>query len=63
MFVKTGVAEQRVLVDNTGGILILSDTFTTLGFSDSFQRVFDVNKHGELSMTFCGDIQVRDMEN
>lgn len=55
---QTGVAEQRVLVDNTGGILILSDTFTTLGFSDSFQRIFDVNKHGELSMSFCGDIQI-----
>ena len=33
---QLGIAEQRILCDNTGGSLVLSDTFTTSVFEESF---------------------------
>jgi len=55
---QSGVAEQRVLVDNTGGILILSDTFTTNLFSESFLKLFTTNRHTELEMCFNCELKI-----
>ena len=35
-----GIAEQRIMCDNTGGALVLSDTFTTSVFEESFNGLF-----------------------
>jgi len=37
---QLGVAEQRIMCDNTGGCLVLSDTFTTSVFEESFGGLF-----------------------
>eukprot|EP00486_Rosalina_sp_Unknown_P013244 CAMPEP_0201593950 /NCGR_PEP_ID=MMETSP0190_2-20130828/191416_1 /ASSEMBLY_ACC=CAM_ASM_000263 /TAXON_ID=37353 /ORGANISM="Rosalina sp." /LENGTH=370 /DNA_ID=CAMNT_0048053375 /DNA_START=329 /DNA_END=1438 /DNA_ORIENTATION=- len=37
---QLGIAEQRILCDNTGGSLVLSDTFTTSVFEESFNGLF-----------------------
>ena len=37
---QLGIAEQRIMCDNTGGCLVLSDTFTTRVFEDSFAGLF-----------------------
>ena len=56
---QTGVAEQRVLLDNTGGVLVLSDTFTTDVFIESFNSLFYQNSDESLAMCFNADIRVR----
>ena len=37
---QLGISEQRIMCDNTGGCLVLSDTFTTRVFEDSFAGLF-----------------------
>jgi len=37
---QLGIAEQRIMCDNTGGCMVLSDTFTTRVFEDSFAGLF-----------------------
>eukprot|EP01083_Nonionella_stella_P036835 100472_1 len=37
---QLGIAEQRIMCDNTGGSLVLSDTFTTSVFEESFGGLF-----------------------
>eukprot|EP00485_Elphidium_margaritaceum_P003146 CAMPEP_0202686984 /NCGR_PEP_ID=MMETSP1385-20130828/2714_1 /ASSEMBLY_ACC=CAM_ASM_000861 /TAXON_ID=933848 /ORGANISM="Elphidium margaritaceum" /LENGTH=816 /DNA_ID=CAMNT_0049341685 /DNA_START=32 /DNA_END=2482 /DNA_ORIENTATION=- len=37
---QLGIAEQRIMCDNTGGCLVLSDTFTTSVFEESFNGLF-----------------------
>ncbi|ETO29109.1 hypothetical protein RFI_08015 [Reticulomyxa filosa] len=56
---QTGVAEQRTLVDHTGGVLVLSDTFRTSVFQESFSSLFMCNATEELSMCFDAEIKVR----
>lgn len=48
----TGLAEQRVLVERTGGFVVLSDTFTTDIFKTSFRKLFAKNEDGTLKMCF-----------
>ena len=66
------MAEQRVMCDNTGGCLVLSDTFTTSVFEESFSGLFysyaipsdeekeDAEEDREvLAMCFNGEIKIR----
>jgi protein transport protein SEC23 len=45
----------------TGGFMIISDSFTTTIFKQSFQRVFQKDAQGHLQMGFNAtlDVQVR----
>merc|ERR1712087_914799 len=36
---QLGVAEQRIMCDNTGGCLVLSDTFTRNSFPPSYSHI------------------------
>lgn len=53
---QLGIFEQRTLVDHTGGVLILTDSFTIKSFSESLQHVFSINQQEELNMCFNGEI-------
>ena len=39
---ELGITEQRWMVDNTGGIILLSDTFTTSVFTESGIYIINV---------------------
>lgn len=60
---QTGVEEQKYLVSNTGGTLILSDTFSTgsNAFAESFQNLFEMvnyDDYEDLQMCFNAEITV-----
>lgn len=58
---QVGLLEMKSLVNMTGGFMILSDSFTTTIFKQSFQRVFQKDAQGHLQMGFNAtlDVQVR----
>jgi protein transport protein SEC23 len=47
---KVGVAEMKVAVERTGGLVVLSESFGHSVFKDSFKRVFE---DGEQSLGLC----------
>jgi protein transport protein SEC23 len=47
---QVGVAEMKVAVERTGGLVVLSESFGHSVFKDSFKRVFD---SGEKSLGLC----------
>ncbi|KAL0798723.1 hypothetical protein Bca101_053898 [Brassica carinata] len=47
---QVGVAEMKVAVESTGGLVVLSESFGHSVFKDSFKRVFE---DGELSLGLC----------
>ena len=51
----------KSMVNSTGGFMILSDSFTTAIFKQSFQRVFNKDAQGNLQMAYNAtlDVQVR----
>lgn len=51
----------KALPNSTNGALVLSDSFTTSIFKQSFLRVFNKDDQGHLSMGFNAtfDVQVR----
>lgn len=55
---QVGVAEMKVCVEKTGGLLVLDDSFTHNVFTGSFKRVFAVDQKNELVMSFNGELQV-----
>lgn len=55
---QIGVAEMKVLVEKTGGLLVLNDMFEARVFVDSFQHVFRRSSDGHLAMGFNGEIEL-----
>jgi len=57
---QTGVTEQRVLAERTGGLCLLSDTFKHEQpiFHNSFMKIFETTEKGELKCCFNAVIQV-----
>ena len=47
------------MVNSTGGYMILSDSFTTAIFKQSFQRVFNKDSQGNLLMGFNATLDVQ----
>ncbi|XP_074272499.1 protein transport protein SEC23 E-like [Silene latifolia] len=47
---QVGVAEMKVAVERTGGLVVLSESFGHSVFKDSFKRLFD---EGEQSLSLC----------
>jgi len=48
--IKVGVAEIKVAVERTGGLVVLAESFGHSVFKDSFKRVFE---DGEQSLGLC----------
>jgi protein transport protein SEC23 len=57
---QVGFLEMRSLPNSTNGVVVLSDSFTTTIFKQSFLRVFNKDDQGHLSMGFNAtfDVQV-----
>ncbi|XP_010527425.1 PREDICTED: protein transport protein SEC23-like isoform X2 [Tarenaya hassleriana] len=54
---QVGVAEMKVAVERTGGLVVLSESFGHSVFKDSFKRVFEDGEHS-LSLCFNGTLEV-----
>lgn len=56
---QVGLLEMKSMVNSTGGYMILSDSFTTSIFKQSFQRVFNKDAQGNLQMGFNATLDVQ----
>jgi protein transport protein SEC23 len=55
---QIGLAEMKVLVEKTGGLFVLSDSFESKQFVDSFKHVFRRAEDGYLAMSFNAELEV-----
>jgi len=55
---QTGLLEMRELTKQTGGIVILSESFEHEIFQKSFQKMFEKNEKGDLKQGFNATIEV-----
>lgn len=55
---QIGLQEMRALTESTGGVMILTDAFSTSIFKQSFQRIFNKDANGFLSMGFNATMDV-----
>ena len=56
---QVGLSEMKSLVNHTAGFMILSDSFTTLVFKKSFQRMFSKDPQDHLMMGFNATLDVQ----
>ncbi|CCH42639.1 hypothetical protein BN7_2183 [Wickerhamomyces ciferrii] len=56
---QIGISEMQSLSNKTGGVLLLSDAFTTSIFKQSFLRLFAKDEEGYLLMGFRGQLDVK----
>lgn len=56
---QVGLDEMHHLPDSTGGVIVLSDAFSTSIFKQSFLRVFNKDDQGFLCMGFGGNLEVK----
>ncbi|CCE63867.1 hypothetical protein TPHA_0G00290 [Tetrapisispora phaffii CBS 4417] len=56
---QIGMSEMRQLTDKTGGVLLLTDSFSTAIFKQSYLRMFSKDEEGYLKMAFNGHLTVR----
>lgn len=54
---QVGVAEMKVAVERTGGLVVLAESFGHSVFKDSFKRVFDTGNQS-LGLSFNGTFEV-----
>lgn len=54
---QVGVAEMKVAVERTGGLVVLSESFGHSVFKDSFKRLFD-NGEQSLGLCFNGTLEI-----
>lgn len=55
---QIGMQEMKSLSNSTGGVMILSDAFTTSIFKQSIQRIFNKDANGFLQMAFNATMDV-----
>eukprot|EP00246_Nothoceros_aenigmaticus_P007083 TRINITY_DN20697_c0_g1_i1.p1 TRINITY_DN20697_c0_g1~~TRINITY_DN20697_c0_g1_i1.p1 ORF type:complete len:804 (+),score=152.01 TRINITY_DN20697_c0_g1_i1:372-2783(+) len=55
---QVGTAEAKVAVDNTGGIMVLAETFESDQFTKSLQKLFEKDEEGYLRMSFGATLEV-----
>ncbi|PVU86250.1 hypothetical protein BB560_003752 [Smittium megazygosporum] len=56
---QVGLAEMKKLCNSTGGVMILSDSFNTTIFKQSFQKLFDKDQDGFLQSGFNATFEVQ----
>lgn len=58
---QVGLLEMKSLPNSTNGVIVLSDSFATSIFKQSFLRIFNKDEQGHLLMGFNAtfDVQVR----
>lgn len=55
---QVGLYEMKVVVDKTGGYMVMSDSFSMHVFKDSFRKMFDCDEAGYLKLGFNAKIEV-----
>ncbi|SCU91189.1 LAMI_0E05050g1_1 [Lachancea mirantina] len=56
---QVGMSEMKQLTDYTGGVLLLTDAFSTSIFKQSYLRLFSNDEEGYLTMAFNGNMSVK----
>ncbi|KAI9478958.1 GTPase-activating protein S23 [Coemansia sp. RSA 989] len=56
---QVGLAEMKSMVSLTGGNMVLTDSFVTAIFKQSFQRVLEKDEGGDLQMGFNASLEVQ----
>lgn len=56
---QIGMSEMKQLTDSTGGVLLLTDAFSTAIFKQSYLRLFSKDEEGYLKMAFTGNMTVK----
>ncbi|XP_057957479.1 protein transport protein SEC23 E-like [Malania oleifera] len=54
---QVGVAEMKVTVERTGGLVVLAESFGHSVFKDSFRRIFE-DGDGSLGLSFNGTLEI-----
>ncbi|XP_010270294.1 PREDICTED: protein transport protein SEC23-like [Nelumbo nucifera] len=54
---QVGVAEMKVVIERTGGLVVLAESFGHPVFKDSFKRIFD-NGEEALGLSFNGSLEI-----
>ncbi|KAI3723394.1 hypothetical protein L2E82_34928 [Cichorium intybus] len=54
---QVGVAEMKVIIERTGGLVVLSESFGHSVFRDSFKRVFE-NREDSLGLSYNGTLEM-----
>lgn len=57
-FNQVGIYEMRKMVEKTGGVLVMSDSFTTSMFKDTFSKIFEPDNNGDLKISFKGKLEI-----
>ncbi|SMN19829.1 similar to Saccharomyces cerevisiae YPR181C SEC23 GTPase-activating protein, stimulates the GTPase activity of Sar1p [Maudiozyma saulgeensis] len=60
---QVGMSEMQQLTDSTGGVLLLTDAFSTAIFKQSYIRLFSTDEDGFLRMAFNGVMAVKTSKN
>lgn len=56
---QIGMSEMKKITDTTGGVLLLTDSFSTSIFKQSYLRLFNKDDEGYLKMAFSGNLTVK----
>ncbi|KAI9323228.1 protein transporter SEC23 [Dichotomocladium elegans] len=56
---QVGFLEMKAMANSTGGVMVLSDSFNTSIFKQSFQRVLQKDSQGHLQMGFNATLDVQ----
>jgi len=55
---QVGLFEMKVVANKTGGVVVMSDSFSVHVFKDSFRKVFDCDEQGYLQLGFGANVKV-----
>jgi hypothetical protein len=55
---QVGLAEAKIAVESTGGILVMAETFDSDQFKKSLQKLFMRDEEGHLKMFFNASVEV-----
>ena len=55
---QVGLLEMKFLVERTGGLMLLTDSFSTIPFKDTLSRLFEVDEEQNLKLNFKGKTDI-----
>ncbi|XP_077476951.1 protein transport protein Sec23A isoform X3 [Stigmatopora argus] len=58
---QTGLLEMKCCANNTGGYMVMADSFNTSLFKQTFQRVFSKDVQGSFKMAFAATVEVKEI--
>lgn len=56
---QTGLLEMKCCCNNTGGFMVMADSFNTSLFKQTFQRIFTKDAQGHFKMAFGGMLELK----